>query len=61
MVFQLLSGRPIMTLNSSFRQITVHVLTAWYNDRNGIWFDNSQEEETIDDLEGGFFMRPDEG
>lgn len=30
--------------------------TAWYNDRNGIWFDNSQEEETLDDLE--FFMRP---
>ena len=30
--------------------------TAWYNDRNGIWFDSSLHEEPIDDLD--FFMQP---
>lgn len=30
--------------------------TAWYNDRNGIWFDNSLHEEPISDLD--FFMQP---
>lgn len=30
--------------------------TAWYNDRNGIWFDESFEEKPMDDLD--FFMQP---
>jgi 5'-3' exonuclease len=30
--------------------------TAWYNDRNGIWLDESFEEKPIDDLD--FFMQP---
>lgn len=30
--------------------------TAWYNDRNGIWLDESFEEKPMDDLD--FFMQP---
>lgn len=30
--------------------------TAWYNDRNGVWFDDSHNEEIVDELE--FFMQP---
>lgn len=30
--------------------------TTWYNDRNGIWLDESFEEKPMDDLE--FFMQP---
>lgn len=30
--------------------------TAWYNDRNGVWFDNNLDNEIVDDIE--FFMQP---
>jgi hypothetical protein len=30
--------------------------TAWYNDKNGMWFDDSQNDEIIDELD--FFMQP---
>jgi hypothetical protein len=30
--------------------------TAWYNDRNGVWFDKSQDDSVTDELE--FFMTP---
>lgn len=30
--------------------------TAWYNDRNGVWFDNELDEDKLDDLD--FFMQP---
>ena len=31
-------------------------ITAWYNDRNGVWFDDSLQEKHMDDLD--FFMQP---
>jgi hypothetical protein len=30
--------------------------TAWYNDKNGVWFDNELEEKDMSDLD--FFMMP---
>lgn len=30
--------------------------TAWYNERNGMWFDESQNDEITDEIE--FFMKP---
>lgn len=30
--------------------------TAWYNDKNGMWFDDSQNDEIVDELD--FFMQP---
>ena len=31
-------------------------VTAWYNDRNGVWFDESIQEKPMSDLD--FFMQP---
>lgn len=51
----------IWTADNDLKQLiqnnsTTGVFTAWYNDKNGVWFHNDLEEKRLSDIE--FFMQP---